>query len=199
MAAAVSLFAADVNDELQYKLLRRFLQLIAIATLLIAMSTMLAGTELFLPRWPILVMLAIYLWVTTGSQDLRDWITSVHIASADPISGHFGSGHFDSGLATEEFTDLPVGAEKTGPAKTATTHSPWVSEMIESVQMRRKRKRAVAVMRREQEEARDQARLDQVLKIVSERGTRGLSAKDKALLQRVSENLRRNRKPDDEA
>lgn len=188
IASAIALFAADADDELQIKLLRRSLQLISIMTLLVAMASMTADRELFLPRWPILVMLSLYLWVSTNNLDLRDWITSVHIANADPISGHLGSSPRSDSLA-EQLQEL----ENTPPVNT-----PWVSQMIESVRMRKKRKRAIAVMRREREEANDAARLDQVLKIVSERGAQSLNSDDKALLQRVSESLRRDRESEEQ-
>jgi len=189
IASAIALFAAEVDDELQVKLLRRFLQLTAIVTLVVAMATMLADADVFLPRWPILVVLSLILWASTKNQDLRDWITSVHIAGADPIASHFGTG-------TSEFDDPAERDSELAEASPART--PWISEMIDSVRMRQKRKLARAVMHREREEASDAARLDQVLQRVSEQGTKGLSPEDQALLKRVSDTLRRNREPDED-
>ena len=95
IASAIALFTAEANDEFQVKLLRRFLQLIAIITLMIAMAPVIAQANDFWPQWPILVALSVYLWVSAGRQDLRDWITSVHLANADP-----GREPFCQGAAT---------------------------------------------------------------------------------------------------
>lgn len=190
IASAVALFTAEASDEFQVKLLRRFMQLIAIVTLVIAMATMMADADVFMPRWPILVLLSLYLWVTSSKSDLRDWITSVHLANADPVASHFNWPRTVPQDLTEDATLL-------GP--TQPTRSPWISDLIDSVRMRHKRKLARAALLREREEASDAARLDHVLTIISERGTDGLSAADKALLKRVSDNLRRNRAASDAA
>ncbi|MCA9139511.1 MAG: hypothetical protein KDB00_22210 [Planctomycetales bacterium] len=188
IASAVALFSAEASDDFQVKLLRRIMQMVAIITLLIAMATMMADADVFLPRWPIMVLLSIYLWVTASKHDLRDWITSVHLADTDPVASHFG-------WAESRSQHPPRDPGTTNqPQRPAT---PWINEMVDSVRMRHKRKLARAALRREHEEADDAARLDHVLRMVSERGTEGLSAADKALLKRVSENLRRNRAASD--
>jgi hypothetical protein len=189
LASAITLFAAEADDELQFKLLRRFLQLIAIVTMVLATATMIANSQAYLPQWPILVLLAMFLWFSTNKQDLRDWITSIHIAEADPISGHVGTSFSDR----DDFGDVTGELDENDSLRT-----PWISDMIDSVRMRQKRKRAMLAMRREREEASDAARLDEVLEIVSERGAQSLSNEDKALLQRVSDHLRRSRKPDED-
>lgn len=204
LASTIVLFDGESGDPMQVKLLRRSLQLIAVITIMVAMATMIADAEVYLPRWQILFLLAIYLWVSAGKDDLRDWVASIHLAGADPIAGHFepaltrqGDQEHRSHASSDTAGTLggaprPVASSKTStnPGSTAT---PWISEMVDSVRMRQKRKRARAAMRREHEEASDAARLDHVLKIVSEHGTDGLSHDDRALLQRVSANLRRNR------
>ncbi|QEF98393.1 hypothetical protein Mal15_24450 [Stieleria maiorica] len=184
LASVVVLLAADADDSLQLRLLRRLLQFVSLITVVIAMATLIADGDVNLPRWPILLLLAVALWVSTRKSDLHDWITSVHIAGADPISAHF-----DVTELRESDLDAPV----TRPSGVKPKRTPWISEMIDSVRMRQKRKRVRAAMRREHEEASDAARLDQVLQIVSEHGTEGLSAEDRALLMRVSKNLQRHR------
>ncbi|QDV45222.1 hypothetical protein Enr13x_50970 [Stieleria neptunia] len=180
IASAIALFAADAKDDLQLKLLRRLLQLISLITVVIAIATLIGDGDVNLPRWPVLLFLAVVLWVSTRKSDLRDWITSVHLAAADPIAAHFDVTELRAGDVADDSTAV-------------TTRTPWISEMIDSVRMRQKRKRVRAAMRREHEEANDAARLDQVLQIVSQHGTQGLSHEDRALLQRVSQNLRRHR------
>ncbi len=180
IASAIALFAADANDDLQLKLLRRLLQLISLITAVIAIATLIGDGDMNLPRWPVLFFLAALLWVSTGKSDLRDWIASVHLAAADPIAGHFEATKLRASDVVDGNDDAPP-------------RTPWLSEVIDSVRMRQKRKRVRAAMRREHEEANDAARLDQVLQIVSQHGTKGLSHEDRALLQRVSKNLRRHR------
>ncbi|QDV86306.1 hypothetical protein [Planctomycetes bacterium TBK1r] len=179
IASAIALFAAEANDDLQLKLLRRLLQLISLITVVIAIATLIGDGDVHLPRWPVLLFLAGLLWVSTYKNDLRDWITSIHVAAADPIAGHFDV----TELRASDVTD----------SHDTSVRTPWLSEWIDSVRMRHKRKRVRAAMRREHEEANDAARLDQVLQIVSQHGTKGLSHEDRALLQRVSKNLRRHR------
>lgn len=183
IASAVALLTVEANDDLQVRLLRRLLQLIAIVTLVIAMATMIADAEMFLPRWPILVLLALYLWFSTRKQDLRDWITSVHLANADPVAAHFSRGELS----------LAGRSGGRGDVSAQPRWTPWISEMVDSVRMRHKRRRARAALKREHEEACDAARLDQVLERLSQQGAEGLSPEDKALLVRVSNSLRRDR------
>lgn len=185
IASAIALFAAEAGKELQIKLLRRFLQLIAIVTLVIAMATLVIDQQGMMLRSIALVFLSIYLWMSSHHQDLQDWVTSVHIAADDPAAGHLVRA--ERSAIADKTKDAAVASAKIGGPK------PWVHALVDSVRMRQKRKRARAAWQREREEADDAAKLDEVLQRVSETGTDGLSEQDRALLQRVSDNLRRHR------
>ena len=166
--------AGETGDDVQVKLARRILQLSAITTLVLAMVTMAADQNASVPRWPLLALLSVLLWISSRSMDLRDAIVAYRLAeNGDP---------FTIPAETEQST-VDDGDKDPG----------WASQMAESIRMRKKRKMAQAALKREHEEASDAARLDDVLKIVSEQGTDGLSDSDLALLRRVSENLRRER------
>ncbi|TWU04496.1 hypothetical protein [Stieleria varia] len=167
---SVSYLAARETDEVfQTKLARRLLQLVAISTLLLAMATMAADQNVAVPRWPLLVFLSVLLWVSCRSSDLRDSIVSFHMADSDYLPKLTGG--------DEEATD--------GPS--------WVSQLSESIRMRKKRRLAREALRREREEADDESRLDEVLQRLGEKGRDSLSDSDRALLKRVSENLRRQK------
>jgi hypothetical protein len=185
LVSMIGLFAAEASDALQVRLLRRSLQLIAIVTILIAMASLIVDADDVLPKWPVLAVVSVMLWVSSTHHDLYDWIASIHVAKTDPISQRYGNG-------VEVTESVPEKARRYDPSKQS-ANVQWVSAVADSVRMYRKRKRARAVWKREREEASDAARLDQVLKQVSEFGTAGLSAEDKALLNRVSEALRKHR------
>ncbi|MCO8124433.1 hypothetical protein NHH03_22025 [Stieleria sp. TO1_6] len=185
IASSVALFAAEADDEFQLKLLRRMLQLIAVITVVIAMGLLLADANSVLPRWTVLIAVSMWLWISSYADDLEDWITSVHIAGADPITARFREIAAEDDPARDEQASVENVSD---PPQT-----PWISDMIDSVRMRQKRKKALAALMREREEASDEARLDHVLTIVGRQGTEGLSPEDQALLKRVSENLRRRR------
>ena len=189
IASAVALFTAETNDEFQIRLLRRILQFIALITLIIAAATMIADNNFNLPRWPILALLSAYLWYSTKKRDLRDWITSVHLANADPVARPML-------WEVPEPTGFFAPTEERPPNQRGVV--PSVRRWVDSVRMQGKRRRARAVLKREHEEASDAARLDDVLELVSRNGTQGLSAEDKALLERVSATLRHHRQQDEE-
>ena len=191
VAATIALFAAEASDRLQIRLLCRLLQLIAIATLVIALATMIADSNLLLPRWLILVFLATYLWVSTRQQDLRDWVVSIHVAHTDPAFEHL--------YPADESSQPSAKQESAGDSAAYAAGHPWLSECLDSIRMRHKRRAAKEALRREHEEASDAARLDQVLERVGQQGPEGLSREDRALLERVSENLRRRRESGDAA
>lgn len=165
--------AGETGDDFQVKLAKRLLQLAAITTLALALVTMAADQNVSVPRWPLLALLSVLLWISSRSSDVRDSIVAYRLAdNGDPFTIPAGNEADDNGFESD-------------PG--------WASQMAESIRMRKKRKKAQAAMRREHEEASDAARLDDVLKIVSKQGTDGLSDSDLALLRRVSENLRRER------
>ena len=160
IASALVMFAAEAGEDLKLKLLRRTIQLIAIVTLVLAMATMLVEPKVFFPPWPILILLSLILWHSSTRPDLIAWIRSVEVAKTEHL-----------GLALNKSQGFDEGVGRGG------RFGKW----LESARMHRKRKRAKAVWKREREEALDVARLDHVLKLVSDKGAEALSAEDRAL------------------
>ena len=178
LAAIISLFAAEANEHLQTKLLRKSIQLIAIVTFVLAIASMLPDDDQVLPKWTVLFLLSVIIWVSSNHRDLGDWITALNYAEANQATLH------------QEASESP---EPSNEVDSAVAKSRWFVGWVDSVRMRKKRKLAKEALRKEREEASDAARLDFVLKKVAEHGTDGLSDEETALLKRVSENLRRQR------
>ncbi|MEM6473571.1 MAG: hypothetical protein AAF802_28690 [Planctomycetota bacterium] len=164
-ASLVAVFASEADVGLQLRLLKRLLQIVAIATVMAALVTVVIGDDGFSFRWMILIAIAVYLWVSTNYDDLGDWLTAVAVSKSDPASGHF---------EPMRRSDVQVG---------------W----FEDIKMHRKRKRAKVALKREREEAVDLSRLDQVLEQVGRDGIDSISRADRELLQRVSEKLNEDR------
>lgn len=194
LAAVIGLFAAEAEERLQVKLLRKSIQLTAIITVLIALTTMITDDGKGIPPWAVLGILAAWLWLSSRSRDVADWIAAINLSDvqmADAANGVGLDGTIDMGAAENNGNLANEGAvDSQAPAVV------WFNEAIDSVRLRKKRKLAKEALKRERSEADDASRLDHVLKLVSEQGTEGLSNEDKALLRRVSENLRRQRDAD---
>ncbi|MCC9601056.1 hypothetical protein LOC67_10910 [Stieleria sp. JC731] len=176
MVSALVLFAAESGEDFKLKLVRRTIQLVSIITIMIALSVMLVEPKENVARWPVLVVLSLLLWQSSGRRDLLAWIRSVEVARFDQSDSPV--------LSLEDFHTN----QKPQPG--------IVGKTLESVRMHRKRKRAIAVLQKEREEAVDAARLDEILEIVSQHGTDALSPEDRAVLERVSVMLRKSRQPD---
>lgn len=163
-AASVAAFASDADIRLQLRLLRRFMQIVAIATLVAALATIVAGSPPLMTRI-ILVVIAVYLWVSTNHDDLGDWLAAIAVAKNEPLT-----------VASDSESN-------------ASTRIDW----MESLRMRKKRKLARAALHRERSEASDLSRLDQVLEQVSQQGIESLKREDRELLKRVSSQLQQER------
>lgn len=179
LTAVSALVAAETDDAYQMKLARGVLQVVVFTTLLLAMATMAVDQQIAFPRWPLLVLLAVLLWISCRSGDIRDSIVSYRLAAGgDPFT-------------------IPDQQEPEG-YKLEEQDPGWAAQITESIRMRKKRKRAQLARDREHGEAADQNRLDDVLRLVGEVGIEGLDEDDRALLRRVSDHLRREREVEDE-
>ena len=171
-ASAVALLISEADEDLKFRLLKRTIQLIAIATLVIAFTSLLSRPTEFVPVWPLLVFLALLLWYSSNRSDLLAWLRSIEVAN---------SRHPELRLSVVD-SDQEPGVKQSR-----------VGQFIESLRMVKRRRLARAALIREREEALDVARLDQVLEKVGKCGRDGLSSEDQALLQRVSQMLREDR------
>ncbi|OYP31123.1 hypothetical protein [Rhodopirellula sp. MGV] len=197
LISLMALFAAEADEEFKRKLARRMIQLLSLVLMLIALSILLVEPTQQVPRWPAIVLLSLLLWQSAGRSDVVAWIRSVEFAKIDqsesaallldyPASG---SGSF---AATRSHGSNLTGSP--GLAGSQRAKSPGlVKRATDSFLLYQKRKRARLALQRERSEAFDISRLDEVLQIVSEKGKAALSSEDLALLERVSEMLRKNR------
>jgi hypothetical protein len=145
---------------------RRFLQVIALATAIVALASIATEPTLVIPRWPLLLLLALLLWISARGSDLFDVLLG------------FGS---NVGTVYDRADSFPA------------VRSSLMSRAKRSVRSSLLRRRARKALQRERSEAEDAARLDQVLRQLHEEGVDSLSADDRALLQRVSQTLRDRR------
>ncbi|MCD0460129.1 hypothetical protein [Roseiconus lacunae] len=194
LVSAMVLFASEANEAFKLKLVRRVIQLVSIVTVLVALSVLVVETAEGIPRWLVLLALALLLWQSSGRRDLIAWIRSIEIAKLDQStvpSLALEGADSDSMDSHRSISKLA----HTRPRRNQMAGPLW--QMIDTVQMHRKRRRAKAVWKRERSEAEDAARLDEILERVNEQGIESLSPDELALLQRVSESLRKNRPAED--
>ncbi|MEO1529931.1 MAG: hypothetical protein AAFX06_31335 [Planctomycetota bacterium] len=187
LAAMVAMVSRDASDSLRVSYFRNALFLIVGVTIALAVVTVVTDSSMFPPRWPILLVLAFVLWASTRSPDLEDWVASIRVASSDPArswleTSDFGENEDDDESALEE-----------DPQPSRTTRRSWLTEMVDSVRLYQRRRRARTVWQREQAEARDEAEFDRLLSQIASEGTESLNEEQRAVLERVSERKRRDR------
>ena len=165
LVASVAVLASNRGEKSQAAITKRLLRVIATVTAIVALSSLGSEPNLAVPRWPLLMLLAVILWITARGSDVVDMLIAFG-SSADVIPA----------------VDSPVAVQAT-----------WLSRTGQSLRSVWFRRRARKAIQRERSEADDAAKLDHVLRQLHERGIESLSSHDRALLNRVSEALRRQR------
>lgn len=166
MISLVALLTPGSPPAVRLRLARRCLRGAAIATAVIALTFVPLDTQLSVPRWPLLLILAGVLWVSVRANDLRDLIE-----------------RFSRAVDYEDRRD-----QQPSLARRFRNYS-------RSVQRQR---RLAEAAKREHEEAVDADQLDAILAKLHQDGLDGLTDQDRAVLQRVSETLRRFRESETE-
>lgn len=166
-AAIVHLCAGRLDVPGQARLFRRCLIMVAIVTLggaIVVLSTQ--SSDRF-PQWPLLFFLSVMLWLSSHRSDVR------------------------SSLQAFESTRF---LHARGQPHDSLDNAPGVvGRWRERIQGRRRNQRITEAMQRERDEAVDASRLDAILERLHTNGRESLSDKDKQILARVSENLRKMR------
>ena len=175
MIASVSLLGSRANEPLQTHFCRRSIQVIALLTSMLALASLLSEQTVVAPRWPILMLIALMLWVSSRSSDVRQSVVC------------FGTFSDWDDLRVEENEVAETPLQQRGN---------WLSRAIHSVRSLGQRRRLRQTIQREHQEAADASRLDAVLTQLHTSGRESLSAEDLALLDRVSDSLRREREAD---
>ena len=168
IVASISLVAARFQEVFQTHFARRAIQLCALASGMFAIVSIMLDPADFSPRWPLLMLLSLVLWVTSLGPDIREMV--------------IGFGDF-SGWNDGELMN-PKPNRQTGS---------WLDNAKTSVVSMSRRRKLRQVMQREKQEADDIGRLDEVLNQLHTQGRDSLSSEDLALLNRVSESLRKER------
>ena len=199
LAAMAAVFAPGAPDSLRVWYVRRALFLIVGITISLAVVTVVTDSDFAFPRWPILLFLAFLLWASTRNRDLEDWVASIRVAAMDPAKSWLETGDLEEADELED-SEADDDLEDEGESSRSTRRG-WLADIFDSVRLHRRRRKARAAWQREQDEARDEAKLDQLLERIAQHGTESLSGEEKALLERVSERTRRDRatKPDSDS
>ncbi|QDT10681.1 hypothetical protein [Planctomycetes bacterium K23_9] len=175
MVAAVSLLTQRMNESFQIHFSRRSIQLVAFFTILTALAAVARSPVNVSTNWFFIFAIALLLWVSSRADDVRNLVLS------------FGP------FPHWEPTTLagPLSFQRVKPKR----RNPWkaLKQTVTSVSHRRQLRQA---MRSERQEAVDASRLDAVLEQLHTHGRQALSPQDLALLERMSRNLKKERRAD---
>ncbi len=167
-----SICGSRLDLALQAVIFRRCLSAVALLTLVLAIFVMSQDDSVALAgQWPLLLLLGVLLWASSRAGDVIDILMafeSSHQVAAGDVGGQAAKG---SGLLRR-------------------IHS--------SIQNRKDRIRLRQAMDKEHREAVDAKRLDDILNRLHREGLDSLSDQDRRILERVSENLRKQRQADTE-
>lgn len=164
----VAICGRRVGMDSQIQIFRRCVGLLALLTMGVAIWLMMSETTQLAPKWPLVVVLALLLWVSGNGNDV------VKILNG-----------FDRGpQATPDETPATVDqGSRVGVIETAgRSWKEW-----------RRNRKLRKVLRQEHDEACDAARVDEILNRLHREGAASLSTEDRKILDRVSESLRKQR------
>jgi hypothetical protein len=155
---------------------RRSLMSIAFLTMVFAIVMTALDSDAVIPRWPVVLLLAVMLWVSAHGRDVAEII--VGFQAAEELEQPEDDAEHQDRLAS-------VMADRGRPGILART--------AQAIRARRGRRRIAEAMANERREAMDVDRLDEILHQLHEQGMDSLSSEERAILRRVSDSLRKNR------
>ena len=155
---------------------RRLLMAVAVLTMGFAIVMTALDREAVIPRWPVVLVLAVMLWVSAYARDVGDIIVGFHAAGDQRWRDDDGE--------DEDRLEAVIA--------TAPRRSLW-ARSTQLLRARRGRRRIAEAMANERREAMDVERLDEILHQLHEQGIQSLSSEERAILHRVSESLRKHR------
>ncbi len=146
---------------------QRMIVLVAVLVAMVALAIMPLEVGDSIQRWPVLMIIAVMLWVTSRSDDIEVSLWS---------------------LVNAESARL-------GPApRIASRPGSWTKRQMQTVRSLAGRRRLRQAMAREHGEAVDAAKLDEILAKLHSEGEKSLTPNERAVLRRVSETLRKRDK-----
>ena len=171
IVALVTLLTEKLSEPLQTHFCKRAIQLIAFSTALIAIASLVKETDNGFRHWPLLFFLAVFLWISARAADVRELVLGFSTFS-----------HWErDGLQADAEVQQALG---------------WVERARHAIGSAARRRRLRRVLENERQEAMDADRLDDVLNRLHQHGRESLADADIALLQRVSERVKREREKD---
>jgi hypothetical protein len=179
MLAALAVISAPRLDvQTQAAIVRRCLSAVALVTLVVALALMSLGDQAAVVKWPIFVLLGLLLWGSSRAGDVTDFLEGFRIpqpsAEADSMDGQHHRQQDSRGRGV-------------------------ITSIGRVMRSRRDRKRAKLALEQEHSEAADAQQLDEILIRLHREGIDSLDQKDRRVLDRVSENLRRQREAESKA
>ncbi len=152
----------------QASLFRRCIAMVAFLTLLLTAVLMSGQAGLVLSQWPLLALMGILLWLSSRGSD----VTSILLGfqSASDASG------------------------QESLRRDSQSHGGMISRIGGVIRSRQEHQRLQKVLEQERSEAVDAARLDEILNQLHQNGIESLAPEDRKILERISENLRRQRR-----
>jgi hypothetical protein len=166
--ALVGICGRKLDLRAQAAIVRRCLAAVALMTLALAIVLMLGEGQGF-SKWPLLLLLALMLWVSSRGSDVEEILAGQRSLSDESDTSGSEDSHEHDGV---------------------------VAAIRQSMRRRQERKRLKQAIDQERSEAIDAQRLDEILNRLHRDGIDALSSEDRKILDRVSENLRRQRQAD---
>ncbi len=183
LAALVNLCSTGLDVVHQVAIVRKCLVAIAVITLMLAISLIGLDQQVSLPRWPLVLVLGVLLWISSNSNDLVQFITGYRLAGqVRDLSEVDEEDRLESVMMDRQ--QEPVGL---------------VARARQAVQARKGQRRAMQALAQERREADDVARLDEILNRLHAEGPDSLSKEDRVILDRVSQTLQKRRAEEDDS
>ena len=168
IGALTSISASRLPLPLQVAIFRRGLGMIALLTIGVAIASVVTGTSFFGVRWIFFLVLALILWISSQGIELGLILAGLGAPAAEGSTDRL-----------ERNASAPLDL---------------VAAISDSCLHWRSRRRLRSAQRREQGEAIDVSRVDEILTRLHQEGMESLSPDDRRILDRVSESLRRQRR-----
>ncbi|TWU42547.1 hypothetical protein [Novipirellula artificiosorum] len=177
-AAALVVAAVPTQSRMKHTLiLHRVMIVLSIAMAIFSVGVLRNENAMWIPRWPLLMLLAFTLARTSRIEQIQQLVDSF-----DPI------------IADDEDDEIAMGFwDDSSDPRTAKPKRESLREFTKSWFARRRLRHR---MQQERVEAIDAAKLDEILERLHHQGAASLSRGDREVLRRVSESLRRERQKD---
>ncbi len=180
LAALTSVCSRRLDLPHQVAVFRRCLVAVSLLTLVVAMMMIAGDGSMTIPRWPLILLLALLLWTSSHSSDL-----------ADTMIG------FQSPRVDERYEQQSIDDNAVKKVIRENEYRIGIFQRVgEAIRTRQNRRRVKRAMVQERREAMDASRLDEILNRLHENGLDALSQEERAILNRVSQALR-DRRGDD--